>query len=67
MIRLQSNQIAAPGRWAAASSSKKKEMKTRQALSGIACPENSSGQRLCLAVFDEGGEARYLVIGDGEV
>jgi hypothetical protein len=41
-----------------------KERKKRQALSGIACPVNSSGQRLCLAVFDEGGEARYLVIRD---
>jgi hypothetical protein len=43
---------------------KKQELKARQALSGIACPANSSGQRLCLAVFDEGGEARYLVIKD---
>lgn len=39
--------------------------KTRRALSGIACPVNASGQKLCLAVFDEGGEARHLVIGDG--
>ncbi|TXL73535.1 DUF3616 domain-containing protein [Vineibacter terrae] len=43
----------------------KKEKKKRKALSGIACPANASGQRLCLAVFDEGGEARYLVIRDG--
>lgn len=42
----------------------KKEKKTRKALSGIACPANSSEQRLCLAVFDEGGEARYLIIND---
>lgn len=41
------------------------EKKTRRALSGIACPANASGQKLCLAVFDEGGEARHLVIGDG--
>lgn len=36
----------------------KKDKKSRQSLSGIACPENSSGQRLCLAVFDEGGGGR---------
>src|SRR5262245_2281395 len=41
-----------------------REKKKRQALSGIACPRSSSGQRLCLAVFDEGGETRYLVIED---
>jgi len=54
------------GPWDAGSGFKfeKKEKKTRKALSGIACPANSSGERLCLAVFDEGGEARYLVIGD---
>jgi hypothetical protein len=39
-------------------------MKTRRALSGIACPVSRSGERLCLAVFDEGAEARHLVIGD---
>jgi Protein of unknown function (DUF3616) len=40
------------------------EKKTQRSLSGIACPANSSGQRLCLAVFDEGREARHLVIKD---
>ena len=42
-----------------------KVKKTRRSLSGIACPANSSGQRLCLGAFDEGGEARYMVLGDG--
>ena len=41
-----------------------KEKKKRQAMSGVACPAISSGPRLCLAVFDEGGEARYLIIRD---
>jgi hypothetical protein len=31
-------------------------------LSGIACPPVSSAERCCVAVFDEGGEARYDVI-----
>jgi Protein of unknown function (DUF3616) len=34
----------------------------RRALSGIACPSVSSGPRRCIAVFDEGGEARYAII-----
>lgn len=42
----------------------KKDTKARQSLSGIACPENESGMRLCLAVFDEGVEARYAIIKD---
>jgi hypothetical protein len=40
----------------------KKEKKTRRALSGIACIARSAGTHLCLAVFDEGAEARYLTI-----
>ncbi len=40
-----------------------KPKKTRQSLSGIACPPLPAGApRLCLAVFDEGGEARYLTL-----
>jgi hypothetical protein len=39
-------------------------IKTRRALSGIACPASRSGERLCLAVFDEGAEARHLIIKD---
>jgi hypothetical protein len=37
-------------------------IKTRRALSGIACPASRSRERLCLAVFDEGAEARHLTI-----
>ena len=43
---------------------KKNDDKTRRSMSGIACLPNSSGPRLCLAVFDEGGEARYLTLTD---
>ena len=39
-------------------------IKTRRALSGIACPASKSNERLCLAVFDEGAEARHLTIND---
>lgn len=40
-----------------------KPKKTRQSLSGIACPPLPAGAPcLCLAVFDEGGEARYLTL-----
>lgn len=39
-----------------------KPKKTRQSLSGIACPGLSAAPHLCLAVFDEGVEARYLTI-----
>ena len=38
-------------------------IKTRRALSGIACPVSKSNERLCLAVFDKGlAEARHLTI-----
>jgi hypothetical protein len=40
----------------------RKEPKTRRSLSGIACPVNESKQRVCLVVFDEGIEARYVVL-----
>lgn len=36
--------------------------KLRRSLSGIACPSEGSEPRLCIAVFDEGGEARYAKI-----
>lgn len=42
-----------------------KPRKTRQSLSGIACPAVPAAPGLCLAVFDEGGEARYVTI-EGE-
>ena len=38
--------------------------KTRRALSGVACPKIASGRRVCLVVFDEGTEGRYIEIGD---
>jgi hypothetical protein len=37
-------------------------IKTRRALSGVACPVSQSHEHLCLAVFDEGAEARHLTI-----
>jgi len=42
-----------------------KPKKLRRSLSGIACSGESNGPRRCIAVFDEGGEARYAII-DGE-
>jgi len=39
-----------------------KPKKLRRSLSGIACPSESNGPRRCIAVFDEGGEARYAMI-----
>lgn len=43
-----------------------KPKKTRQSLSGIACPPLPAGApRRCLTVFDEGGEARYLTLEGG--
>jgi hypothetical protein len=40
-----------------------KPKKTRQSVSGIACPApNSREPRLCLIVFDEGVEARYASV-----
>ena len=43
---------------------KKKSLKTRQSVSGIACNLNAKQQRVCLVVFDEGIEARYATLGD---
>ena len=39
-----------------------KPKKFRRSLSGIACPSELNGPRRCIAVFDEGGEARYAII-----
>ena len=64
MIRLRSRPTADRGSRIAVSRSEKNEKKTRKSMSGIACPPNSAGQHLCLAVFDEGSEARCLVIKD---
>ena len=44
---------------------KKKLLKTRQSVSGIACNLDAHQQRVCLVVFDEGIEARYAVVGKG--
>lgn len=55
------------GRWDTGQgfSFERKAGKTRRSLSGIACPTPASEPRLCLAVFDEGGEARYVSLTDG--
>jgi len=52
------------GPWDGGSGFSLLDKKTRRSVSGIACPPNASGQRLCLVVFDEGVEARYVVIHD---
>jgi hypothetical protein len=36
--------------------------KEARVVEGIACPPVASAERRCVAVFDEGGEARYVVI-----
>jgi hypothetical protein len=41
--------------------------KKRESLSGIACPPVLASPRLCVAAFDEGGEERYFLIGDGRL
>lgn len=43
---------------------KKKRLKTRQSVSGMACNLNASQQRICLVVFDEGAQARYAYVGE---
>ncbi len=55
------------GRWDTGKgfSFERKAGKTRRSLSGIACPATTAGPRLCLAVFDEGVEARYVSLTDG--
>jgi hypothetical protein len=40
----------------------KKPQKTRESLSGIACPPPAGAARRCIAAFDEGVEARYVTI-----
>jgi len=41
----------------------KQEQQARQSLSGIACTLNSSRQRVCLMVFDEGVQAHFATLG----
>lgn len=43
----------------------KKPAKTRESLSGIACPVPSASPRRCIAAFDEGIEARYVTVAEG--
>jgi hypothetical protein len=43
---------------------KKKALKTRQSLSGIACSLDAQKQRVCLLAFDEGVEARWATLQD---
>lgn len=46
---------------------KKKALKTRQSVSGVACNLNAKQQRVCLLVFDEGTQARYAYPTDGQI
>ncbi len=39
----------------------------RRSLSGVACPALASGQRNCLAVFDEGVQAHFFTIGSSSI
>ena len=41
---------------------KKKALKTRQSVSGMACNLNAQQQRVCLLAFDEGVQARYATV-----
>ncbi|MEO5795097.1 MAG: DUF3616 domain-containing protein [Rhodoferax sp.] len=41
---------------------KKKALKTRQSVSGIACSLNARQERVCLLAFDEGVEARWATL-----
>ena len=43
---------------------KKKTLKTRQSVSGIACNLDARQQRVCLLAFDEGVQARYATAAD---
>ena len=45
----------------------KKSNKKREAISGIACPPASATERRCIVAIDEGGEARYVKIGDNSL
>jgi len=40
---------------------------SRRSLSGIACPQESVSPHRCVAVFDEGVEARYVVLNSGKL
>src|SRR5262249_35965845 len=36
--------------------------KKRESVSGITCPSVSASPRVCVVAFDEGGEARFVII-----
>lgn len=44
--------------------SKEKEDKIRRSASGIACAAKVAKKRVCLVVFDEGAQARFVALGD---
>lgn len=46
---------------------KKKAIKARQSVSGIACNLDAQKQRICLLAFDEGVQARYAYVGPGRL
>ena len=46
---------------------KKKALKTRQSVSGIACNLDAQQNRLCLLAFDEGTQARYATLNNGKL
>ena len=46
---------------------KKKILKTRQSVSGIACNLDARQQRVCLLAFDEGVQARYATAADQQL
>ncbi|BDT67362.1 hypothetical protein os1_15380 [Comamonadaceae bacterium OS-1] len=46
---------------------KKKALKTRQSVSGIACSLNARQQRVCLLAFDEGVHARWATLQDASM
>ena len=46
---------------------KKKILKTRQSVSGIACNLDARQQRVCLLAFDEGVQARYATAVDQQL
>lgn len=47
--------------------SKKKALKTRQSVSGIACNLDAQQNRICLLAFDEGAQARYATLKNGKL
>ena len=45
----------------------KKSNKKREAISGITCPPASASERRCIVAIDEGGEVRYVKIGNNSL